>query len=154
MKKLHTKFTLKLRCSDQSGFTLIEVIVAISVLTVGLLGVATMQSSAIRENYLSSNVTTALTLAEFKMEDLLNRQFTDSVLDDNDATNNGNLTSITTLDHPLELVDDDGTVGAGIYQRYWNIADNTPATNNKTLAVIVTWDNNKHRVTLSSIKRL
>jgi len=38
---------------NEKGFTLLEVIVAISVLTIGLLGVASMQVSAIKGNTLA-----------------------------------------------------------------------------------------------------
>jgi prepilin-type N-terminal cleavage/methylation domain-containing protein len=52
----------------EGGFTLLEVIVAISILTVGLLAVASMQSAAIRGNQLGYRVTEGSTLAQDRVE--------------------------------------------------------------------------------------
>jgi type IV pilus modification protein PilV len=138
----------------QEGWTLIEVLVAIVILTVGLLAVGTMQISAIKGNFMSGNTSIALTLASEKMEDLFNRDYNDAVLGDTATGNNGNLTSITGTDHE-ENVSEDGTVGAGgFYRRIWNIADAaTPMPTMKEISVIVTWENNRHRVTISSMRR-
>ena len=135
------------RRDGQSGFTLIEVLIAISILTVGLLGVASMQVSAIRGNYFSDNTTTALCLAEDKMEDLMGRDFDDAALVDTTAANNGSLDSITTVDFE-ETVDADGNPGAE-YRRIWNIADSTDPQM-KTVTVMVTWQGDSHRISLSS----
>jgi type IV pilus assembly protein PilV len=137
----------------QSGFTLIEVLIAIAILTVGLLAVAKMQISAIQGNYFSSNTSAALSLAEDKMEDLLGRTYTDADLADTQAGNNADLSSLVTKDHE-ELNINEAGAGGGIYHRIWNVADNTPITDTKTITLIVTWGNDQHRVTLSCIKRL
>ena len=130
-----------------TGFTLIEVLIAISILTVGLLGVASMQVSAIRGNYFSDNTTTALCLAEDKMEDLMGRDFDDAALVDTTAANNSDLDSIATVDFE-ETVDADGNPGAE-YRRIWNIADSTDP-HMKTVTVVVTWQEDSHRISLSS----
>ncbi len=52
----------------EGGFTLLEVIVAISILTFGLLAVASMQSAAIRGNQLGYRVTEGSTLAQDRVE--------------------------------------------------------------------------------------
>jgi len=152
MKNIQTIFLKKKVCDNQSGFTLLEVLIAISILTVGLLGVAQMQIMGITGNYFSGNTTAALTLAEEKMEDLLGKSYTDADLNDDEPGNNANLTSITTIDHEELNIDETGQVGGGIYHRIWNVADDTPILGTKTVAVIVTWDNDSHRVTLSCIK--
>ena len=54
--------------AKEGGFTLIEVIVAISILTFGLLAVASMQSAAIRGNQLGYRVTEGSTLAQDRVE--------------------------------------------------------------------------------------
>jgi len=134
-----------------AGFTLIEVLVAIVILTVGLLAVGTMQISAIRGNFMGGNTSIALSLASEKMEDLLNRDFNHADLADT-ASNNSALSSITSVDHQ-ENISEEGVVGAGaFYRRVWNIADlSSPTT--KNIMVIVTWENNKHHVSIASIKR-
>jgi len=135
----------------EQGFTLIEVLIAIVILTVGLLAVGTMQISAIRGNFMSGNTSIALSLASEKMEDLLNKDFNHADLDDT-ASNNSTLSSITSVDHQ-ENISEEGVVGTGAYyRRIWNIADlSSPTT--KNVMVIVTWDSNKHRVSIASIKR-
>ena len=61
-----TDMTDKLDEEKNEGWTLIEVLIAIVILTVGLLGVGSMQISAIRGNFMSGNTSIALTLASEK----------------------------------------------------------------------------------------
>lgn len=138
--------------SEQKGFTILEILIAISILTVGLLAVATMQVSAIRGNKLSDDLTIALALSEDKMERLQNIPYNDPDLADTVTGNNANLSSITSVDHEELNIDETGSAG-GKFRRIWNIADSTPIINNKTVTILVTWDNNKHKVSISSIRR-
>jgi type IV pilus assembly protein PilV len=135
MKNIQKVFAKKKVCGNQPGFTLLEVLIAISILTIGLLGVAQMQIMGIRGNYFSGNTTTALALAEEKMEDLLGDTYT-AVASGNDANN---------------PIDETGQAG-GIYTRIWVVADDNPITDTKTVTVNVSWAN--HQVSLSSIKPL
>ena len=52
------------------GFTLIELMIAIVILSVGLLGMATLTGSIVRNNKFSNDLSTATTLAQDKMEDI------------------------------------------------------------------------------------
>jgi type IV pilus modification protein PilV len=143
-----------LPASSVAGFTLIEVLVAIVILTVGLLAVGTMQISAIRGNFMGGNTSIALSLASEKMEDLLNKDYNDANLSDSNTGNNSssNLSSTTSVDH-VETVSEEGAVGAGgFYRRIWNVW-NQPPPATKSVMVIVTWENNRHRVSIASIKR-
>ena len=120
---------------NQSGFTLLEVLIAISILTVGLLGVAQMQIMGIQGNYFSGNTTAALALAEEQMEGLLGISYA-NVISGNDGNN---------------PIDETGQAG-GIYTRTWVVANNTPITDTKTVTVSVSWDNASHQISLSCIK--
>ena len=127
----------------QEGWTLIEVLVAIVILCVGLLAVGTMQISAIRGNFMGGNTSIALTLASQKMEDLLNRNYTDAALANGAHT---------------EQVSDSGVVAAGgFYRRDWTITDTVTGASNwptmKEITIIVSWEGNRHRVTISSMRR-
>ena len=142
-----------------AGFTLIEVLIAIIILTVGLLAVGTMQISAIRGNFMGGSTSIALSLASEKMEDLLNSDFNDppgvQKLADRISGNNGDLSTTAAGNTDWEEnVSDDGVVGAaGFYRRVWTVADvptGTPTT--KNVVVIVTWEGNRHRVSIASIK--
>jgi type IV pilus modification protein PilV len=141
-----------LSAGSMAGFTLIEVLVAIVILTFGLLAVGSMQISAIRGNFMGGNTSIALSLASEKMEDLLNKDFNHADLNDSVTGNNGTLSSTTSVDHQ-ENISEEGVVGASaFYRRIWNIGDQTsPIT--KNVMVIVTWENNRHRISIASIKR-
>jgi type IV pilus assembly protein PilV len=152
---LSARLTADEPASSVAGFTLIEVLIAIVILTVGLLAVGTMQISAIRGNFMSGNTSIALSLAGEKMEDLLNSAFIDpagvSKLTDTIPGNNSTLSSTTSVDHE-ENISEEGVVGAGgFYRRIWNLADETSPTR-KSVVVIVTWEGNRHRVSIASIK--
>ena len=129
------------RIKAQSGFTLVEVMIAISILTVGLLGVATMQMSAIRGNGFSNDTTTALALAEEKMEQLLSLSYTDA-----------ELAASTT--HEEEINASGEIVTGGFYHRSWVVSDFTsPNPNYKEITMTVTWDSDRHQVSLVCLRR-
>ena len=137
--------------NTEQGFTFIEVMVAIVILTFGLLAVGSMQLSAMRGNFMGGNTSMALSLAGEKMEDLLNKNFDHTELADGATGNNGSLSSTTSVDHE-ENISEEGVVGTGgFFRRIWNIANETSPTR-KSIVVIVTWENNRHRVSIESIK--
>ena len=63
----------------EGGFTLIELMVAIAILSFGILAVATMQTSAMRTNYRGYRLTEAITLAQDRIEYLTTQPFEDLV---------------------------------------------------------------------------
>lgn len=139
----------------QGGFTVIEVMIAITILAIGLLGIASMQMNAIRGNSLSDNITCALALAEDKMEELMGLDYSDPALEDSVYENNDNLIEVAKgqVDKQEALIDETGKLNAGHFRRVWNIADDTPIDDNKTVTVIVLWDKERHQVSLTSVKR-
>jgi len=54
--------------STQKGFTLLEILVALTILSIGLLGMAGLTTTIMHGNALSSKVTTATTLGQDRME--------------------------------------------------------------------------------------
>ncbi len=56
---------------NQHGFTMVEMLIAILVMTVGLLAVLTMQDVAINANSISMKLTVATSLAQEALEDIL-----------------------------------------------------------------------------------
>jgi type IV pilus assembly protein PilV len=78
--KVFTKQTgIKIIQKDQ-GFTLIEVLIALTIFAVGLLAVAAMQTSAIKVNSTADQITTRITWAQDKIEELMALPYTDSQL--------------------------------------------------------------------------
>ena len=149
------------KLKDSRGFTLVELLVAVCVMAIAFAGLATMQIACINGNSIASNITTGMTLAQDKMEELNSLDFNDPELANNNASNDLNLQDAvddSTLvgdnansddGHRETDIDAQGNAG-GTYTRIWNIADNVPTTGMKTIAVIVTWSG--HKVTVSSIK--
>ncbi|MBW2000622.1 MAG: prepilin-type N-terminal cleavage/methylation domain-containing protein [Deltaproteobacteria bacterium] len=102
----------------ETGFTLLEVLVAISVLTVGILAIASMQISSTHGNAFAGRVTEATTWAGDRLETLMSLPY------DDDDLSAGNHT------------DPDPPSGYGVT---WTVADNAVFNNTKTITVTVTW---------------
>ena len=119
-----------------SGFTLIEVLIAISILSIGLLAVASMQVSAIRGNSHARGVTEATTLAQDRLEKLLSLSYTHTDLSAGPHTD---------LNPPES------------YTITWNITDgpNTSPNviaNTKLITVTVSGENLKKEIVLTCLK--
>ena len=112
---------------NDAGFTIIEVMIAISILAVGLLGVAAMQTSAIQVNSAAGQMTTRMNWAQDKMEELKALAFSDPWLE---AA--GNPTGVDSAGNTHEQTTSDG------YTVRWDIADNSPVPNTKRIVVTVT----------------
>ena len=72
--------TPKKALKKQDGFTLIEVLVALTIFAVGLLAIAALQTSAIRMNSTGNRVTEISTLGIDRMEYLMSLPYTDPQL--------------------------------------------------------------------------
>ena len=59
-------------CLDEKGFTLVETLMAIAIISIGLLGLAALQTNAITGNSKNQKQTMAILLAENKIEDYKN----------------------------------------------------------------------------------
>ena len=112
---------------NDTGFTIIEVVIAISILAVGLLGVAAMQTSAIQVNSAAGQMTARINWAQDKMEELKALAFSDPWLE---AA--GNPTGVDSAGNTHEQTTSDG------YTVRWDIADNSPVPNTKRIVVTVT----------------
>lgn len=66
---------------NENGFTLIEVMIALVIFSIGVLGLAAMQIDFIQGNATALGVTEAATQASDKMEELMAVNYTDSALD-------------------------------------------------------------------------
>jgi len=121
---------------DDSGFTLIEVMVAIMVLVIGLLGAGMMQLNSITRNSESFNMTEATNLALNQIEQILSWDFNDVRLTDTTGTphvagqgvayqRNGILGVITPANNVIGPVNDaaDAAIQTdGNYMIYYDVA--------------------------------
>jgi type IV pilus assembly protein PilV len=113
---------MRIRIKGNKGFTLMEVLIAIVILSVALLALAGLQIISIRGNSFGGTMTDAVTLARDKMEDLKQ--------DDWDNVVTGN----------------DTQVARGInYTRNWTVQT---VSNTKEVMVTVSWDNGNHQISL------
>jgi Tfp pilus assembly protein PilV len=113
----------------------LEVILAVAILSFGLLAVASMQVSAIRGNAFANDVTEGTTWGADKLEKLLQKgllDYDDPDLADTDGDASGGLSNNTsaTADH---------NETQGDYRIFWNVAENHILENTKTIQVIVQW---------------
>jgi prepilin-type N-terminal cleavage/methylation domain-containing protein len=88
---------MNIKLKEDKGFTLVEVIIAISILTFGILAVGAMQGAALRGDSFAYNRTEASTWAQDKMEQLMSVPFA-SMTNGNQPRGNFNITwNITPL---------------------------------------------------------
>jgi prepilin-type N-terminal cleavage/methylation domain-containing protein len=130
---------------NNNGFSLLEVLIAITVLAVGLLGVAGMQIHTIEGNDFSHDMTEAMILAQDTSETLANLGFNAPSLVDTDAGANWNgaandfniqtnLANVDQLDPGSPYIINNVQYNVG-----WYVQANTPIQNVTTVAVVVTW---------------
>ena len=151
MAKRANPFKIKV-IDDKAGFTLIEVMIAVSILAVGLLGLSIMQISGIQKNALAYSSTQAHHLAEKHMEMIIHSDYHAQGISDV-ANNNGSLDTLTNVDH-FNTDAQGNDVDLGKYNLIINVAENTPVNDTKTIVVMVTWDNDRKVRKLSCIKTL
>ena len=109
---------------ENKGFTLVEVMIAIVILSVALLALGGLQIISIRGNSFGNHMTEAITLAKDLMEEMKNTEW-EQIGDSSDD-----------IPPPPEKP---------IYHRVCTV---TEQDNIKTVAVRVTWDNGNHQATL------
>jgi len=122
-----SKPSKKIRSSTQDGFTLIEVMIALTLLLIGMTGVALAQLQALRSGANSGQRSKALYLAESQLERF---QAMSSLV--------GPVTVAGMTPDPLNPIDpnpDDEDVTA--YYRCWQITPNTPRVGLTTITVEV-----------------
>jgi len=115
------------------GFTLIEIMVAITLLSVGLLGMAGLTVGIMRGNSLSNQVTTATALAQAKMEDIKRMDYGDVV--------------------PSDFLPEDynSISGYANYKRDTDIDVDTPELGMKTVTITVSWDSDASSMAVETI---
>lgn len=73
-----------LKRKNNRGFTLIEALIAIFILSIGILTVAKLQGSSVKGDAKAGDITRASLLASDTIEDLLSLDFIDTKLSDDD----------------------------------------------------------------------
>jgi len=109
------------RLHDHDGFTLLEVLVTVVILTIGLLGTLGLTTGVIRGNAYSKNVTSATAIAQSQIE----------------AAQREGYANATTTKFPTAgaIV----SMGGKNFTRTTIIGDGVPDANTRTVTVTVTW---------------
>jgi type IV pilus modification protein PilV len=106
----------------EDGFTLIEVLVAMVVLTIGVLSLFAMQIGSIRSNSVANHMTDASTRGQDQIEQILSWVSADPRLIDNNFAFPG--AGAKTKANPSGDITADGTAGGAAanqeYTVYWN----------------------------------
>ena len=114
---------------EEKGFSLIELLIAMSIMAIAMLATATMQFSAVRNNTTGNISTQANMLARDKMEELM------GILE---ATKTeSELVLLVDGEDPV-LIDADGNPG-GIFKRRWSLGDPWNSEQSRRLTVTVEW---------------
>jgi len=106
----------------ECGFTLLEVLISIAILSIGLLGMAALTVGTIKGNELSNDLTTATTLAQDQMEDLRRQGYSGIPAADTTTTEDYNSIS-----------------GYADYKRVTQTEIGVPAVGMKTVTVTTSW---------------
>ena len=133
--KLHQRY-------HQHGFTLIEMLVALVVLSIGMLGMSRITVSTISVHATNERLAKASALLQDSMERLKKSGYAGA-------------TSGTVTDTYGSMVHYNTYTNTefnySIYKRVTSVAANTPATNMKTVTVTVFWQNDRHALSASTI---
>jgi prepilin-type N-terminal cleavage/methylation domain-containing protein len=112
------------------GFTLIEIMVAIALLSIGLLGMAGLTVGIMRGNALSSEVTTATALAQAKMEDIKRVGYSAAT----------------------EITEEYNNIaGYPLFKRDTEIDVDTPDLGMKTVTITVSWNSDASSIAVETI---
>jgi len=113
MKRSWEKKRMVTQWRDQKGLTLVEILVAIGIIAIAILGLVSVTVTVMKGNTFSKTMTAATTLASDKMEQLKK-------------------TSYAGLASGADTVQ-------SLYTRTWTVTQDSPAANMKTVVVTVQW---------------
>lgn len=121
-----------MRYLNNKGFSLIEMLIAVTILAVGLLAVAGLQITAIQGNSQGNSVSQATALAEDRIESIRNMDYA----------------AISFVPNPNIETNVAGT----LYTRETLVEVDTPMSDLKKITVTVKWETNKpHKIVLRTI---
>jgi type IV pilus assembly protein PilV len=117
--------------SIEEGFTLIEIMIALVVMSIGLTALAAVQISAIRGNAFSKRMTTAVSIADETLEQIKSMPYVDIV----------SVSSTQTTQSDMN------------FTRQVTVTNNIPLANTKTINVTVNWSegSKSHSVPFTTI---
>jgi type IV pilus assembly protein PilV len=123
--------TSKSQVSIEDGFTLIEIMITLVILSIGLTALAGLQVSAIKGNTFSKRMTAAVSIANEKLEQMKDTDYANILSESSTQITRSNVS----------------------FTRQVTVTNNSPLANTKTVNVTVTWSDgsNSHSVPITTI---
>ena len=158
----------------RKGFTILEVLITIVIMSISLWSLSALQTISITSNYTSHRLTIATMLAQDKLEELRSLAWNNAQLADLQVNNwvdtnadgtPDNFNWALAVDHTnadgpgaqANPIDQNGnTVAVGNpltgYWREWNVVNGAPFNNTKTISVRVRWsEKTNYQVTIDTV---
>lgn len=125
----------------QGGFTLIEVVIAMTIFAIGLLAANMMQSASIKGNKSAFALSQSSNWAAGKVEEILSWPYDDPKLEDDLIANpqKGTIPNSITPTAITPTPDGYATSPDGVYTMIWYVAQDSPIINTKTIDFTVIW---------------
>ena len=143
--RLYRPMVKGLTPKSRDGFGLLELIIAMTILAIGILGIMKLQMQSGFGNAASRQNSAAVNLARSKMEEIKRigaysiQGGAIAALADTNTTNDlANWSSPDFTEGPFNE-SADSTSGGNLYTRSWNVVHNFPITGFKTIRVRVSW---------------
>jgi type IV pilus assembly protein PilV len=123
--------TSKSWASMEDGFSLIELMITLVILSIGLVALAGLQVSAIKGNAFSKRMTAAVSIANQKLEQIKDTAYANILSESSTQITQSNMS----------------------FTRQVTVTNNSPLANTKTVNVTVTWSDgsNSHSVPITTI---
>jgi type IV pilus assembly protein PilV len=123
--------TSKSQLGIEDGFTLIEIMITLVILSIGLTALAGLQISAIKGNTFSKRMTAAVSIANQKLEQIKDTAYANILSESSTQITQSNMS----------------------FTRQVTVTNNSPLANTKTVNVTVTWSDgsNSHSVPITTI---
>ncbi len=136
---------------NTKGFSLLELMIALVILSVGLLGLLGMQITGAQGNATSQKLTIATTLAQTGIEDFMSRSAGDAIFSTAVGSDDGNLANDPTYDLDLTSSAATLTYQSITYSATYIIIPSTPVAGVSRVDVAVTGGGST--VTFTTFKR-
>lgn len=122
-----------------AGFTLVEVLIALVIFTIGLLGTAALTVAVIQTNIISKRQSQAIVHAQDRLEEVRELGYSDAMSAD----------GVDYLDPATQTWAADNPYLS--YKRDTDVVPNTPAADMVTVTVTIFWDADNRSVSMSNI---